>query len=121
MKAPLPTERQTQRTILKMMGTCFRDVLTHHSPNGANLAGSAGPLLGDGMRKGWPDITCHWSPGKTAYLEIKRPKLGKVSPDQEAMHEKLRSLGFPVAVVTSQDEAYHFLEQCGAPRSAEML
>lgn len=126
MKVGLPTERQVQRKILEMCGTCFRDVLIHHSPNGAHLAGNdrarfkqMGALLGDGMKPGWPDLICIWN-GGLAFIEVKRPKLGKVSPHQEGMHEVLTKMGFPVAVVTSQDEAYEFLLKCGAPCSARI-
>ncbi len=122
-----PTERQVQRSILAMAGTCFRDVLIHHSPNGSKFAGSerdrqvtGGILKGDGMKAGWPDLECLWR-GGLAYIEVKRPKLGKLSTEQIAIHECIRSLGWPVAVVTSQDEAYTFLRQCGAPCSAEMI
>jgi hypothetical protein len=60
--APHPfTERQVQRAILRMCGSCFRDVYIHHSPNGSKLAGSerdrqvaGGILRGDGMKAGWP-------------------------------------------------------------------
>jgi hypothetical protein len=111
-----------------MCGSCFRDVFIHHSPNGSKLAGSerdrqvaGGILRGDGMKAGWPDLQCVWSPGKTAFIEVKRPKIGRLTPDQVAVHEHLRALGFEVATVTSDDEAYLFLDRCGAPRSAELL
>lgn len=125
---PLPTERQVQRSILRMMGTCFKDVLAVHVPNGAHLAGNdaersrqMGALLGDGLKKGFPDVLCLWSPGKGALLEIKRPKLGRLSSEQEAMHETLRRLRWPIETVTSQEDAYQFLVECGAPCSARLV
>lgn len=117
----LPTERQVQRSILAMIRQCFPDVLYHHSPNGSYLAGDArsrqvqgGILQGDGTKKGWPDLQCVWD-GGIAFLEVKRPKLGKLSDEQKAIHEQLRERGWPVATVTSIDEAYAFLRDCGAP------
>lgn len=122
-----PSERQVQRAILQMAGTCFREVLIHHSPNGSKLAGSArdrqvagGILKGDGTKTGWPDLECVWK-GGLAYIEVKRPRLGRLTDDQRAIHERLRGLGWPMAVVTSVDEAYAFLNQVGAPCSARML
>jgi hypothetical protein len=122
----LPTERQVQRSILAMAGTCFRDVLIHHSPNGTKLAGSkrdrqvtGGILKGDGTKAGWPDLECLWL-GGCAYLEVKRPKIGRLTPEQIAIHARLRELGKPIATVTAAEEAYAFLRQCGAPCSAEM-
>lgn len=129
MGAPLllPTERQVQRSILQMAGTCFPDVYITAIPNGAHLAGNdrqrkiqGGCLVGDGMKKGFPDLLCLWSPGDGCLIEVKRPKLGQLSDAQKAVHARLVELCWPVATVTSQDEAYRFLRQCGAPCKAEL-
>lgn len=124
----LPTERQVQRAVLAMIRTCFPRCFVHHSPNGAHLAGTGaakfkqvGALLGDGMKKGFPDLAVFW-PGKGgAFIECKRPKTGKVSDDQKAVHELLEGLGWPVSVVRSVDEAYDFLKAQGAPWSGVAL
>lgn len=112
------------RAILKMVARCFPRVLVHHSPNGAHLAGGpaarfkqVGALLGDGMMRGFPDIICLWSPGVGAMLEVKRPKLGRVSLEQEAVHGRLEEIRWPVAVVTSVEQAFEFLRLQGAPWS----
>ena len=124
---PPPSERQVQRSILRMIGTCFRECLVHHSPNGAHLAGGEvarfkqmGALLGDGMKRGWPDLIVLWSPNKGCLIEVKRQG-GRLSPEQKAMHELLQSLRWPIATVRSFEEAYLFLVACGAPRSAELV
>jgi hypothetical protein len=121
----LPTERQVQRAILKMCGTCFREVFITAVPNGAHLAGNdvarfkqMGALKGDGLKIGFPDLLCLWRPGKGCSIEIKRPKLGRISPDQERVHGILDELEWPVTTVCSTEEAYHFLIACGAPCSA---
>jgi hypothetical protein len=67
------------------------------------------------MRKGFPDLLILWAPRTGAMIECKRPKTGKVSEEQAKLHEALRGIGWPVAVVTSIDEAYTFLRECGAP------
>ena len=122
----VPSERSVQRQILAMCGTCFPDVLIHHSPNGAQLAGNPtarfkqiGALKGDGMRKGFVDLIAIWS-GGVAFIEVKRPKLGRLSPEQAVMIERLRGMGWPVAVVTSTDEAHTFLKNSGAPCVGEL-
>lgn len=124
MNAPLPTERVVQRSILKMLGVSFPRVYCMAIPNGAQLAGSAtsrfkqmGALKGDGLKVGAPDLLCLWSDGKGAFLEVKRPKTGRVSDEQKAVHGKLADIRWPVAVVTSVDAAYDFLRACGAPWS----
>lgn len=123
----IPTERQVQRSILAMCGTCFRDVFITAIPNGAHLAGNdtarfkqMGALKGDGLKVGFPDLLCLWSPGKGCLIEVKRPKLGKLSDAQVCVHAQLRDLEWPVATVASQEEVYTFLRQCGAPCSGEL-
>lgn len=120
MKPPPPKERAVQRSILKMAGIAFPDVLIHHSPNGAHLAGNdqarfkqMGALLGDGLKKGFPDLICVWNRG-VAFLEVKR-KGGRLSTDQVAMHARLSALGHDPAVVTSAAQAFAFLRDRGAP------
>ena len=117
------TERQVQRAILQMMGVAFPDVLAHHSPNGGHLAGDkqarfkqVGALKGDGMKVGWPDLTCVWNRG-VAFMEVKKPGYtpSKVSDQQKSIHAKLASLGFEPAIVTSPAEAFAFLKERGAP------
>jgi hypothetical protein len=118
----LPTERQTQRAILQMMGLCFPRVFVNHVPNGAHLAGSQvarfkqmGALKGDGLKAGFPDLIALWAGRGGAFIEVKRPKLGKQSEAQVAMQGTLEGLGWPYAVVTSPAEAYEFLKGLGAP------
>lgn len=123
----IPTERQVQRAILQMMGTCFPDVFVHHSPNGSKLAGderdrqvAGGILRGDGMKAGFPDLLCLWAPGKGALIEVKRPKTGKLTEDQIAVHERLFGIGWRVATINNVDAAYAFLVDCGAPCRGRM-
>lgn len=125
---PVPSERQVQRSILRMMGSCFRDVFVTHIPNGAHLAGNErarfkqmGALKGDGLKPGFPDLLALWAPGRGALIEVKRPKGFRISDDQKAMHDALAALGWPVATVTSAEATYRFLRQCGAPCSAEIV
>lgn len=123
MKAPPPTERQVQRAILQMMGRAFPSVLVHHSPNGGHLAGNdqarfkqVGALKGDGMKVGWPDLTCVWNRG-VAFMEVKRPGYSpsQVSPQQLQIHAQLAEMGFAPAIVTSEEDAFAFLRERGAP------
>jgi hypothetical protein len=126
-KPAIPTERQVQRGILAMARTCFPDVLIHHSPGGAHLAGNntsrfkqMGALKGDGMRVGFPDLVCLWGPGRVAFMEVKRPKLGKLSQEQADMLMKLHMMCHDYKVVKSVDEAHAFLKSCGAPCKGEI-
>jgi hypothetical protein len=121
-KTPPPTERQIQRSILAMLGTCFPEVFATHVPNGAHLAGAdtarfkqMGALKGDGLKVGFPDLILYWNHGH-ALVEVKRPGCAKrVSPDQKAVHARLEELGWPVTVVTSPGEVFALLKARGAP------
>ncbi|MGJ0508907.1 MAG: VRR-NUC domain-containing protein [Methylocystis sp.] len=121
---PLPSERQVQRLILRMIGVCFPSVFVTAIPNGAHLAGNAtarfkqiGALKGDGMKVGMPDLLILWPFNQGAFIEVKRPKTGRLSEEQKAVHAVLTGLGWPVATVNSPDNAYRFLRDQGAPWS----
>lgn len=127
MRKPVISERQTQRSILAMMGRAFPHVLVHHSPNGGHLAGDrearfrqVGALKGDGMKIGWPDLTCIWNRG-VAFMEVKRPGYSPsdVSPQQHEIHARLAEMGFAPAIVTSSEEAFAFLKERGAPTNVQ--
>lgn len=114
-----PTERQVQRAILRMAGICFPDMLIAHVPNGAHLAGDStarfkqmGALLGDGLKRGWPDLICVWR-GGVALLEVKRPG-GRLTGEQPALHAQLAAIGHAPEVVTSPGEAFAALVDRGA-------
>jgi hypothetical protein len=118
-----PTERQVQREILRMCGTVFPAALIAHVPNGAHLSGDGraramqmGALRGDGVKPGFPDLIVLWNHG-AGFLEVKRPRLGKVSDVQEAMHAKLLDMGQRVAIATSAYEAQSILLDWGVPAS----
>lgn len=116
----IPTERQIQRAILEMAGSCFPSVVIHHSPNGTFLGNAkdkairGGASKGDGTKAGWPDLECFWQ-GGGLFLEVKRPKTGVLSDNQKAIHERLSAIGWPVTVVRSPNEAHAALCAAGAP------
>ena len=76
-----------------------------------------GALLGDGMQRGWPDLIVLWPHGCGALIEVKRPRLGRLSDEQRELHAKLESIGWRVATCSSVGEAYTFLHACGVPWS----
>lgn len=108
------TERQVQRAVLRMRAHVFPGVYIAHVPNGAHLKGDAGPLLGDGMAPGFPDLIALWQ-GGMALIEVKREKGGRLSPAQIKTHADLADIGHPVAVVRSALEAQAVLLDRGAP------
>jgi hypothetical protein len=123
----LPTERQVQRSILDMIRLCFPAAIYHHaavtllSGNERQRGMQMGAMKGDGFKPGFPDLIVLWPHGKGALIEVKRPKVGKVSPVQAELHEQLAAIGWPVAVVTSPEDAFDFLKAEGAPWSGVEL
>lgn len=54
-------------------------------------------------KNGWPDLQAHKAPGKTIFIEAKRP--GQKPTDlQLYRHEQLRKQGFVVIVATSVND-----------------
>ena len=53
--------------------------------------------------QGIPDMYV-FKPGHACWVEVKRPKLGRVSPSQVERHIELRLCDIPVHVVTSLEE-----------------
>ena len=118
----LPTERCIQRQIIAVIRLQYPGVWYCAIPNGAHLAGDAqarfrqiGALKGDGLKIGAPDLVCVWN-GGGKFLEVKRPKTGRVSDDQQKVHEYLGAVGWPVAIVKSVEDAVAALDAAGAPR-----
>lgn len=121
---PPPKERSVQRAIKDMLERSFPHVWFTAIPNGAYLgpnprtrSRTMGILKGDGLKVGTPDLLCLWSPNVGAFIEVKRAKTGRVSPEQEAVHGRLEEIRWPVAVVTSVEQAFEFLRLQGAPWS----
>src|SRR5947207_543313 len=72
-------------------------------PNGGwRSAVEAAILKGQGVRPGIPDVAIV-SEGRVYFLELKSP-VGRTSPAQRAMHERLIAAGVRVEVVHSLEE-----------------
>lgn len=79
-------------------------------------------------RKGWaikfvpsvsglPDRIILLPGGHLFFVELKRPKGGRVADHQKVVHAKLKRLGFPVAVLSSIDEVLAWWQLIDAPSS----
>ena len=53
-----------------------------------------------GAPPGWPDLVVLVPPGRVLLVELKRPKGGRYTPAQVAMHALLRRCGFGEHLVT---------------------
>lgn len=118
------TEDAIHKSILKYL----RTVLPHgwivmHVPNGGSRTAEAGAAMKAlGVVPGWPDISIYGAADPEAphatpsayFMEVKTPG-GYVRPVQRSLHDRLKDLGFPVAVVRSLDEAQAYAKEWGLP------
>lgn len=107
-----PTEAQEQTTLFqwaRMMEGRWTELRTLHAiPNG----GSRNPieavhLKQQGVKPGIPDVFLPVARGgfHGLYIEMKRRKGGRVSPEQRAMIEVLRGQGYRCEVCKGWEEA----------------
>ena len=74
-----------------------------------------------GVRGGLPDFLFLHKLGDTAWLELKRGKLGRVSPDQAAMFEYLGARGDIMLMALSYADAVAMLQDIGVlPRTIKV-
>jgi hypothetical protein len=74
-----------------------------------------------GVRGGLPDFLFLHKLGDTAWLELKRGKLGRVSPDQAAMFEYLGARGDIMLMALNYAEAIAMLQDIGVlPRTIKV-
>jgi hypothetical protein len=112
-----------QRALVKWwQRNCARlgtpEILLMSIPNGGNGDAKRGSIMkAEGQRKGAPDLLLAkgriWRPHPTnctaardylgLFLELKTPT-GRLSPEQEAFHQRLREQGYKVVVVRSLEE-----------------
>jgi hypothetical protein len=74
-----------------------------------------------GVRGGLPDFVFLHMLGDTCWLELKRGRLGRVSPDQAAMFSYLARRGDTMLMATSYEEAVGMLQDVGIlPRTLKV-
>jgi len=91
----MSSESAEQQGLLLWWRNKYPDVLLFHIPNGGwRDIRTATHLKREGVVKGIPDLFC---PRENLWIELKT-KTGKLSQEQIAMHQYLRSIGHTVIV-----------------------
>lgn len=96
--AAVPLEHEEQVNFVKWFRKQYPGVLCFAIPNaGVRSARLATYMRAEGLVSGIPDL-CIVTERKTIWVEMKRIKGSKVSPEQEEIHQRLRHIGHTVIV-----------------------
>jgi hypothetical protein len=94
--------------------------IVQHTANRPRSKVAGGIEKSLGAVKGWPDIAIYGNesggtPYATAFfMEVKTAK-GRLSPEQREVHDRLKDIGFDVAVVRSIDDVRAVVGKWGLP------
>jgi hypothetical protein len=106
---PAPSEHSEQVAFVQWFRLQFPGVLIFSVPNGSHLAGTivqraaqVARLKAEGMLPGVPDVEI---PEWNLYIEMKRQRGGKLSADQQRIHDALRRAGKRVIVAKGWEDA----------------
>ena len=84
----------------------FRDLILFAIPNGGKRGiKTASKLKLEGVLSGTPDIQILLPNGKSVFIEMKKEKGGKLSPNQLSFIDKSQSLGHTVLVANGCNDA----------------
>ena len=104
-----PTEHEEQREYVRWFRQTYPDVRIMAIPNGgARSQATAGRLKAEGVSPGVPDL---FIPAWGLWIEMKRAKGGKVSPEQKEWHQYLANCGYRVIVGLGQADAIKQTQQ----------
>jgi hypothetical protein len=91
-----PSEHDEQVGLVNWVRAKWPDLLIYAIPNGGHRAiSTAKALRAEGVVPGIPDLHI---PAWRLWIEMKRAKGGRLSPEQKAMIEHLQSIGHTVIV-----------------------
>lgn len=95
MKAPVPKEHEDQEALVKLLRTAISPQwrFTHLAAGEKRDIRTAMKLKRGGVTKGWPDFVFVHERGAVVWLELKRRKGGRFSPEQVEMRDFLMGGG----------------------------
>ena len=117
MREYVPTEAEEQEAVIEWAKAMEARVpeleLLHHIPNGGRRSkAEAGRFKAQGVKAGVPDLSLPVPRGRYhgLYVEMKRKRGGRISPEQEWWIERLQKQGYFVDVCFGADEAIRRIE-----------
>jgi hypothetical protein len=113
------SEQAIHRSCIHYLRTVLPNswLVMHAANGGLRSKSEAGIFKALGVVPGWPDISIFGEEAKGCaafFFEVKTRK-GRLSENQQNCIDKLRDLGFPVAVVHSLEEVEQSLRYWGIP------
>ena len=115
---PVPTERVEQKALMrwaKMHEARWPELrLIYHVPNeGQRSAHMGAELKEEGLKPGVPDVCLPVARGGChgLYIELKRVKGGRVTPEQAVWIDELLHQGYAACVCRGWEEAVNVIEQ----------
>lgn len=112
MKRP---EQRLHIAVINTLPLVAPECFTWHTPNGGKRTPTeAAVFKALGVVSGLPDLCVTWAIGRIGFIELKADG-GALTPNQEAVHAKLKSMGFLVATARSVEEVLALLTAWGAP------
>lgn len=100
---PIPTEHEEQVNFVRWFRLQFPRVMIFAIPNGGDRhAAVAAKMREEGVTPGIPDL---FIPDWRLFIEMKRRKGGRVTPEQKRVMEHLELAGYTCAVARGFDEA----------------
>ena len=99
----IPTEHEEQREVVKWFRRKYAPVRIFAIPNGGfRSRATAGRLKAEGVARGVPDL---FVPAHNLWIEMKRVKGGRLSPDQRDWIKYLEGLGNTCLVCHGAEDA----------------
>lgn len=103
MTERIPTEHEEQREVVRWFRQKYRKTRIFAIPNGGYRSrATAGRLKAEGVARGVPDL---FVPAHNLWIEMKRIRGGRLSPDQKDWIKYLESLGNTCLVCFGADDA----------------
>lgn len=116
MKDEIPTEHEEQRVFVQWFRRRYAPVRIFAIPNGGfRSRATAGRLKAEGVMRGIPDL---FVPEWNLWIEMKRVKGGRLSPDQVNWKQYLEEIGNTVFVAYGAQNAMELVDDFVDQKSA---